>query len=116
MGQTGAVILVTNLVGLVFIEYTWDACYLCANVCQPKLTKELYFGNVKKSMPTEMRATAVGSCSLMARAGAIIAPILAYLNTIWTPSGYLVVTVFGSLNLFISYKWLIETRGSASIK
>uniref|UniRef100_A0A915DYR9 Major facilitator superfamily (MFS) profile domain-containing protein n=1 Tax=Ditylenchus dipsaci TaxID=166011 RepID=A0A915DYR9_9BILA len=100
MGQTGAVILVTNLVGLVFIEYTWDACYLCA----------------VESMPTEMRATAVGSCSLMARAGAIIAPILAYLNTIWTPSGYLVVTVFGSLNLFISYKWLIETRGSASIK
>uniref|UniRef100_A0A1I7XB40 Transmembrane protein n=1 Tax=Heterorhabditis bacteriophora TaxID=37862 RepID=A0A1I7XB40_HETBA len=48
---TGIAFLVINLIGTVFIEYTWDACYLCA----------------VESMETSCRASATGTCSLMAR-------------------------------------------------
>ncbi|VDN19642.1 unnamed protein product, partial [Gongylonema pulchrum] len=54
----GVAILVINLIGTVFIEYTWDACYLCA----------------VESMPTTMRASSLGSCSLIARIGALLSP------------------------------------------
>jgi len=88
-------VLVTNLIGLIFIEYTWDACYLCG-VEMP---------------PTELRSTALGSCSLIARVGAILAPSMTFLNTLWGPSAYVAVVLLGSVNLFISYNWLAETKG-----
>lgn len=89
-----------------FIEYTWDACYLCA----------------VESVPTEMRATSMGFCSLMARFGAVLSPTviifenfyigiqLTFLNTFWAPSAYLAVVLLGSLNLLVSYLFLIETK------
>ncbi|KAH7731658.1 major facilitator superfamily protein [Aphelenchoides avenae] len=91
----GVAILVVNLVGTIFIEYTWDACYLCA----------------VESVPTNTRATSLGTCSLVARIGAILAPTLTFLNSIWAPSAYLTVAALGLINLSISFKWLVETKG-----
>uniref|UniRef100_A0AC34PW22 Major facilitator superfamily (MFS) profile domain-containing protein n=1 Tax=Panagrolaimus sp. JU765 TaxID=591449 RepID=A0AC34PW22_9BILA len=91
----GMWILVVNVIGTVFIEMCWDACYLCG----------------VEVMPTAMRATTMGSCSLIARIGAIMAPMLAHMNSIWQPSPYLTVVVLGTLNLFVSYNWLVETKG-----
>ncbi|CAD5217765.1 unnamed protein product [Bursaphelenchus okinawaensis] len=88
-------ILIINLIGTMFLEYTWDACYLCG----------------VESMPTNMRATTMGSCSFMARIGAILAPTLAFLNSFWAPSAYLTVCSLGLINLIISYLWLVETKG-----
>ncbi|KAL6726547.1 hypothetical protein Aduo_008508 [Ancylostoma duodenale] len=59
-GYQGVATLVINVTGTIFIEYTWDACYLCA----------------VESMETSCRASATGTCSLMARVGAIIAPLV----------------------------------------
>ncbi|KAI1704139.1 sugar transporter domain-containing protein [Ditylenchus destructor] len=95
LNEHGVSILIVNLLGVVCIEYTWDACYLCA----------------VESMPTEMRASAMGSCSMVARIGAVMAPALAFMNTIWAPSAYLTICFLGSISLFVSYNWLIETRG-----
>lgn len=53
----------------------------------------------------------MGSCSAVARIGAVLAPTLAFLNTIWAPSAYLTVVVLGSVVLLISYAWLVETKG-----
>ncbi|CAJ0941320.1 unnamed protein product, partial [Mesorhabditis belari] len=91
---TGPMLLVVYLMGTVFIEYTWDACYLCA----------------VESMETSCRASATGSCSLVARIGAICAPTLNHLNTIWPPSVFLAVTIVGVINLFVSYFFLVETK------
>ncbi|KAI1710190.1 sugar transporter domain-containing protein [Ditylenchus destructor] len=93
--EQGISILIVNLLGVVFLEYSWDGCALCAI----------------ESMPTEMRATALGSCSLMARVGAILSPILAFLNTIWAPSAYLMLASIGSISLLVSCLWLDDTRG-----
>lgn len=107
-------ILVANLLGSVFIEYTWDANYLCA----------------VELMPTEVRATALGTCSTAARLGMILAPIvccncgdgtslkldfliqLLQLSTVWVPSVYVIVFVLGAINLFVSYKWLDECKNA----
>ncbi|CAJ0581031.1 unnamed protein product, partial [Mesorhabditis spiculigera] len=86
--------LVINVIGTVFIEYTWDACYLCA----------------VESIETSSRASATGSCSFVARIGALIAPVLKLLNQKWAPSLYLIVTVVGTINLIVSYTLLIETK------
>ncbi|VDN60386.1 unnamed protein product [Dracunculus medinensis] len=88
-------ILIINLIGIVFIEYTWDACYLCA----------------VEAMPTNMRASSLGSCSLIARIGALLSPMAFYFVTIWPPSVYLTVVIIGMINLIISYLFLIETKG-----
>ncbi|ETN76165.1 hypothetical protein NECAME_03538 [Necator americanus] len=91
----GVGILVINLIGSVFIEYTWDACFLCA----------------VESLETSCRGSGTGSCSLMARIGAISAPFLTYMNNFWPPSVYFSVFVLGTTNLMISYNFLIETKG-----
>ncbi len=52
------VIVAINVFGLVFLEFTSDACYLC--------TPENY--------PTEMRAIGLGMSSFAARVGASLAP------------------------------------------
>lgn len=33
------------------------------------------------------------------------------MNSFWSPSAYVTVVVLGTLNLFISYNWLVETKG-----
>uniref|UniRef100_A0A1I7TM63 MFS domain-containing protein n=1 Tax=Caenorhabditis tropicalis TaxID=1561998 RepID=A0A1I7TM63_9PELO len=93
-GYTGVAFLIVNLIGTVFIEYTWDACYLCA----------------VESMETACRASATGTCSLVARIGAILAPMLNYANLWWPPSVYLTVVLLGTINLIISYFFLVETK------
>ncbi|KJH45815.1 hypothetical protein DICVIV_08139 [Dictyocaulus viviparus] len=93
-GYTGVATLIINVTGTIFIEYTWDACYLCA----------------VESMETSCRASATGTCSLVARIGAIIAPFLTYANVYWAPSLYLAVVILGVMNLVISYFFLVETK------
>ncbi|CAD6193008.1 unnamed protein product [Caenorhabditis auriculariae] len=93
-GYFGHAFLVINLIGTVFIEYTWDACYLCA----------------VESMETACRASATGTCSLVARIGAILSPFLNYANVWWPPSVYLTVVLLGLVNLVISYTFLVETK------
>jgi len=56
----GIWILLINLFGTIFLEFTWDANVLCA----------------VESMPTQMRASALGSCSMIARVGGIFAPLV----------------------------------------
>ncbi|EYC46108.1 hypothetical protein Y032_0407g906 [Ancylostoma ceylanicum] len=91
----GVGVLLVNLVGSVFIEYTWDACFLCA----------------VESLETSCRGSGTGSCSLMARFGAISAPFLTYMNNFWSPSVYFSVFVLGTINLIVSFKYLTETKG-----
>lgn len=91
----GIALLVLSLFGTTFNEYTWDACYLCA----------------VEAMPTQMRGTSIGMCSLCARIGAILSPVLYFLATLWTPSPYMTVVLFGLTNLVISRMFLIDTKG-----
>lgn len=91
----GVGMLIVNLLGTVFIEYTWDACFLC----------------VIESLETPCRSSGTGSCSLMARIGALSSPILTYMNNFWPPSVYFGVFVLGMINLIISNRFLIETKG-----
>ncbi|RCN31678.1 hypothetical protein ANCCAN_22530 [Ancylostoma caninum] len=91
----GVGILVINVVGTAFLEYTWDACFLCA----------------MESFETSCRGACTGSCSLMARIGAIASPLLTHLNNFWPPSVFFSVFVLGCINLVVSYKYLIETKG-----
>ncbi|PIO66359.1 hypothetical protein TELCIR_11931 [Teladorsagia circumcincta] len=93
LSKMGIATLIINVTGTIFIEYTWDACYLCA----------------VESMETSCRASATGTCSLMARVGAIIAPVLTYANVYWPPSLYLAVVIAGFVNLIISYFFLVST-------
>nr|CAD2197253.1 unnamed protein product [Meloidogyne enterolobii] len=85
----GIGILMANLIGITFIELT------CA----------------VESVPTSLRASSVGSCSLVARIGTLIAPVLVFLNTRWPASVYLIIVIIGSINLLISWLFLIETKG-----
>ncbi|KHJ94711.1 hypothetical protein OESDEN_05357 [Oesophagostomum dentatum] len=39
------------------------------------------------------------------------APFLTYMNNFWPPSVYFSVFVLGTVNLFVSYNFLIETKG-----
>uniref|UniRef100_A0A0N4Z1P9 MFS domain-containing protein n=1 Tax=Parastrongyloides trichosuri TaxID=131310 RepID=A0A0N4Z1P9_PARTI len=90
----GIGILILNIIGIVFIEFCWDACYLCA----------------LESMPTNVRSSSLGSCSLMARIGAILSPMLPLLNNFWPSTAYFVVAGLGIINLTISYFFLVETK------
>ena len=56
----GILILLTNLFGIIFMEFTWDANVL----------------SVVESMPTQMRASSLGSCSMVARVGGLFAPLV----------------------------------------
>ncbi|KAF7627328.1 MFS domain-containing protein [Meloidogyne graminicola] len=94
-GHDGIGIFLANLIGLTFIELTWDACYL-------------WF---VESVPTTLRASSVGSCSLIARIGTLIAPALVFVNTFWSLSVYLVIVLLGLFNLLISWLFLYETKG-----
>ncbi|CAB3409923.1 unnamed protein product [Caenorhabditis bovis] len=90
----GIAFLILYLLGTVFIEYTWDACYLCAI----------------ESMETPCRSSAAGTCSFVARIGGICAPFLNHLNTLWPGAVFITVVVLGTFNLIISYLFLEETK------
>ncbi|KHN71358.1 Uncharacterized protein F23F12.3 [Toxocara canis] len=62
-------------------------------------------------MPTAMRASSLGSCSLVARIGALLSPTLFYFATIWAPSAYVTVVLIGMINLTVSCLFLVETKG-----
>ncbi|CAI5447447.1 unnamed protein product [Caenorhabditis angaria] len=94
IGYHGPIFLVISLLGTVFIEYTWDACYLCAI----------------ESMQTTLRASATGTCSFWARIGAILAPFLNMATAYWSPAIYWAVIVLGLVNLAISWRFLVETK------
>lgn len=67
-------------------------------------------------METPSRASATGSCSLIARIGMILAPFLTYANTWWSPAVNVTVIVLGSANLLISYFFLVSFQNSICIK
>ena len=56
----GLVFLVFNILGILLLEYSWDACNLC----------------VMETMETAFRTSALGSCLLFARIGAVMSPIV----------------------------------------
>ncbi|EGT47687.1 hypothetical protein CAEBREN_29089 [Caenorhabditis brenneri] len=95
MDYHGVEVLTVYLIGTVFIEYTWDACYLCAI----------------ELMETSSRASATGSCSLAARAGKIVAPILLHANMWWPYAVNISIIVLGIINLLVSYFLLPESKG-----
>ena len=51
-------VIIVNIIGVSLIEVTWDACYLVA--------VEIF--------PTHIRSIGIGTCSLLARIGALLAP------------------------------------------
>ena len=57
-------VVIANLIGTVFLEYTWDACALCSI----------------EGFPTVIRAIALGTGSMSARIGAILAPQILYIK------------------------------------
>jgi hypothetical protein len=56
----GILIMIGYFVGITFLEYTWDANYLSA----------------VESMPTQLRASSLGSCSMIARIGGFFSPVV----------------------------------------
>uniref|UniRef100_A0A914BXQ3 Major facilitator superfamily (MFS) profile domain-containing protein n=1 Tax=Acrobeloides nanus TaxID=290746 RepID=A0A914BXQ3_9BILA len=91
----GYLLLAFYIVGCMCIGYTWDACYLCTI----------------ESVPTSVRGAALGTCSLVARIGALLSPALALLASWWQPAAYIVVCLIGTLNLVLSWKFLPDTKG-----
>ncbi|CAJ0580632.1 unnamed protein product, partial [Mesorhabditis spiculigera] len=90
----GLFLTALNIIGCVLIEFTWDANQMCA----------------VESFPTVCRASAVGSCSLVARIGALMAPQLAFYGSIWPPAVYVTVFVLGLINFFVAYFGMAETK------
>ncbi|VDO78131.1 unnamed protein product [Haemonchus placei] len=88
-------VIITNIIGVSFIEITWDSCYLVAAEC----------------FPTHIRTIGMGTCSLSARIGALIAPQMAYLSIIYQPAPYIVVVCVGLIALGISIAFLPNTKG-----
>lgn len=94
-GSRDLAIIIINIIGVSFIEITWDACYLVAVEC----------------FPTKIRTIGIGTCSLLARTGALLAPQMAYLSDIYRPAPYAVVCSIGTISLLISCVFLPDTKG-----
>ncbi|CAI2349594.1 unnamed protein product [Caenorhabditis sp. 36 PRJEB53466] len=94
-GSRDLAIVIVNIIGVSFIEITWDACYLVAVEC----------------FPTRIRTIGIGTCSLLARTGALLAPQMAYLSDIYKPAPYAVVCSIGIISLLISCVFLPDTKG-----
>ncbi|CAD6187978.1 unnamed protein product [Caenorhabditis auriculariae] len=88
-------IVIVNIVGVSLIEVTWDACYLVAVEC----------------FPTRIRTIGIGTCSLLARIGALVAPQMAYLSSVYRPAPYAVVCGIGLVSLVVSLFFLPDTKG-----
>ncbi|VDK49859.1 unnamed protein product [Anisakis simplex] len=82
-------------IGVSLIEITWDACYLCA----------------VESFPTEVRSIGMGTCSLLARIGALIAPQMAYMSSYYKAAPYILVVVIGLISFIVSIVFLRDTKG-----
>ncbi|CAJ0941420.1 unnamed protein product, partial [Mesorhabditis belari] len=93
-GRKGLFLTILNIIGCVCIEFTWDANQLCA----------------VESLPTACRASAVGSCSLVARIGSLLAPFIAFSAQFWSPAVYVTVFILGAINFFVAFFWLTETK------
>lgn len=98
-----------------WIEYTWDACYVCG----------------AEVFPTAARSLGLGTASVFARIGAMIAPNMVgslpssshrivdglglawevVLGELWAPAPYVAVAVIGLGSLATSAAFLPETRG-----
>ncbi|CAI5444172.1 unnamed protein product [Caenorhabditis angaria] len=94
-GSRDLAIVIVNIIGVSFIELTWDACYLVAVEC----------------FPTKIRTIGIGTCSLLARTGALLAPQMAYLSNIYKPAPYAVVCSIGVVSLLVSIFFLPDTKG-----
>ncbi|CAL2035889.1 unnamed protein product [Caenorhabditis brenneri] len=94
-GSRDLAIIIINIIGVSFIEITWDACYLVAVEC----------------FPTKIRTIGIGTCSLLARTGALLAPQMAYLSDIYRPIPYAIVCSIGTISLLISIFFLPDTKG-----
>ncbi|KAF1762563.1 hypothetical protein GCK72_010825 [Caenorhabditis remanei] len=94
-GSRDLAIIIINIIGVSFIEITWDACYLVAVEC----------------FPTKIRTIGIGTCSLLARTGALLAPQMAYLSDIYRPIPYAIVCSIGTISLLISCFFLPDTKG-----
>ncbi|PIC41606.1 hypothetical protein B9Z55_008966 [Caenorhabditis nigoni] len=94
-GSRDLAIIIINIIGVSFIEITWDACYLVAVEC----------------FPTKIRTIGIGTCSLLARTGALLAPQMAYLSDIYRPIPYAIVCSIGIFSLLISCFFLPDTKG-----
>lgn len=94
-GSRNLAIIIINIIGASFIELTWDACYLVA--------AEIF--------PTRIRTIGIGTCSLLARTGALLAPQMAYLSDIYPPIPYAIVCSVGIISLLISCFFLPDTKG-----
>jgi hypothetical protein len=100
-------VVAVNVLGISLIEVTWDACYLSG----------------VESFPTETRAIGMGTCSLSARIGALLAPQVLhlvkcedllqmdYLSNIYKPAPYAIVCVAGLCSLLVSFFFLTDTKG-----
>nr|pir protein F23F12.1 [imported] - Caenorhabditis elegans [Caenorhabditis elegans] len=53
----------------------------------------------------------IGTCSLLARIGALLAPQMAYLSEIYPPIPYIIVCSIGIISLLISCFFLPDTKG-----
>ncbi len=91
----GTPITVLNLIGTVMIQYTWDACYVCG----------------AEGFPTIIRTLGLGTSSVMARIGGILAPQTAYLGNMWAPAPFATVAGVGLVSLLVSWKFLPDTKG-----
>ncbi|CAP38063.1 Protein CBG21148, partial [Caenorhabditis briggsae] len=94
-GSRNLAIIIINIIGASFIELTWDACYLVA--------AEIF--------PTRIRTIGIGTCSLLARTGALLAPQMAYLSDIYRPIPYAIVCSIGIISLLVSCFFLPDTKG-----
>ncbi|CAJ0597374.1 unnamed protein product [Cylicocyclus nassatus] len=88
-------IIIINVIGVSLIELTWDACYLIA----------------VESFPTHIRTIGMGTCSLAARVGALVAPQMAFLSIFYQPAPYIIVVAVGLISLLISLLFLPDTKG-----
>ncbi|KAF8374302.1 hypothetical protein PRIPAC_80731 [Pristionchus pacificus] len=76
-GYHGHLMLVLNIIGIVFVEYTWDANYLCAI----------------EGVETASRASATGSSSFIARIGMLLSPMLGHIDIAHPGTIYTIVTM-----------------------
>ncbi len=93
LSETGVIAI--NLIGTFLIEYTWDACYICA----------------AEGFPTVVRTLGIGTCGFMARMGGVLAPQMAYLANVWLPAPFAAVAASGFVSLVVSWNFLPDTKG-----
>uniref|UniRef100_A0A914PQY8 Uncharacterized protein n=1 Tax=Panagrolaimus davidi TaxID=227884 RepID=A0A914PQY8_9BILA len=59
-----------------------------------------------------MRTSTIGSCSLLARVGALLSPLVMMLHHSAPELVYIVILGHGTISLILSYLFLVETKGN----